>query len=136
MVASNGYDIMVLAQTSFEAWRHAAGNYEKDWETLSIQEREAWEHVAGQGLLLLDDDKDEISAKQLASSIHEAYCRALGVQGENFWDLPQRTSLVWEAVGRHLFNLIDSDGSVEPNQAEPYWKGWVEQKLDSIRSLV
>ena len=135
MVTSNGLDIIVLSQTAFEAWRHASARYDGDWVALGQNEKEAWEHVAGQAILLLDQERDEISAKELAACLHEAYQRGMGSEHKMFQDLPDREKICWEAVGRHLFNLIDSDGTVTINEVEPHWRDWAEKKFESNRSI-
>lgn len=135
MVANNGLDILLLSQTAFEAWRHASARFDEDWVALSQNDKDAWEHVAGQAILLLDGERDEINAKELAESLHEAHRRGLGGEHKPFCDLSERDKICWEAVGRHLFNMIDSDGSVKPNEVEPYWRGWTEKKLEAKRSI-
>lgn len=128
MVASNGFEIAVLSQTAFEAFKNAAG-LESDWTTMPLYEREAWEHVAGQALLQLDNDRDDyVKAAVLASDLFEAFNRAHSHPGV-FTDLSLEERLCWEAVGRHLFNLIDSDGSVSPSEHESRWRDWVRAQV-------
>jgi hypothetical protein len=130
MVASNGLEIAMLAQTAFEAYRHASGSHDAQWEALTESDKEAWEHVAGQAILQLDrEDLDIVSSKMLASDMHEAYIRGLDTQPKPFDDLTLEEQLCWEAAGRHLFNLIDSDGSVKPSEHEPRWRAWAENQL-------
>lgn len=130
MTASNEMEIGTLSQTAFEAFRHASKNYDAQWEMIPQNEREAWEHVAGQAILQLDSENIEcVKAQVLASDMHEAYIRGLATTPKLFEDLTLEEQLCWEAVGRHLFNLIDSDGSVKPSEHEPRWRAWVENQL-------
>lgn len=135
MTASNDMEIGTLAQTAFEAYRHASGNMESQWELIPQHERDAWEHVAGQAILQLDrEDIECVKAPTLALDMYEAYKRGQASPPEPFTNLPLEDQLHWEAVGRHLFNLIDSDGSAKLSDHEPRWRAWVENQLQRRRN--
>ena len=82
-----------------------------------------WEAVAGKAAQIIDIPEDEqsareVSAKALAKTLYMQYTVECGHEPDWKWD--SETALVqtaWEAVGRHLANLIDSDGQT-PNFPE------------------
>jgi hypothetical protein len=123
-------DISILAQTAFEAHRHASGNLDAQWESTNQGEKEAWEHVAGQAILQLDrDDVECVTALALAHDMYDAFKGAYSILSRSWEELSWEEKICWEAVGRHLFNMIDSDGIINMGEHEPRWRGWAETQL-------
>lgn len=107
----NGLSYFDLAMTAFNVFAGATGSGKKD---LADADRAPWESVAGKAASIIDLPESEqatleISAKQLAKALYIQYtidCDRI----PNWEDVPAKDKVAWEAVGRHLANLIDSDG--------------------------
>lgn len=134
MQAHNGMLSEDLAQTAYAAF-HAALGLPAGWETA---EQEGWENVARKAINLIsvegDDEKAEVrlSAKQTAETLHFQFSITDRPESEipPFEALPVRTRLAWEAVARHLFNCLTSDGSIAMADHEN-WQPWLERQLDA-----
>ncbi len=80
-----------------------------------------WEDVAAKAASIIDIPPDEqasveVSAKGLAKTMYIQH--TLSKDQVPVWEeVIQESKTAWEAVGRHLANLIDSDGAT-PNFSE------------------
>jgi hypothetical protein len=95
-----------------------------------------WTDVAAKAAQIIDLPESEqgtleISAKALAKALYTQYC--LSTDTVPHWDeVPANYKIAWEAVGRHLANLIDSDGQT-PNfpELEERIIEWAKQRATS-----
>jgi hypothetical protein len=94
-----------------------------------------WEAVAGKAAQIIDipDDEQsarEVSAKALAKTLYMQYTVETGNEPDWKWD--SETAMVqtaWEAVGRHLVNLIDSDGQTPDfSELEDRITSWAKER--------
>ena len=75
----------------------------------------------------------EVSAKALAKTLYMQYNVECGNEPEWKWDgMAQVFKTAWEAVGRHLANLIDSDGkTLNFQELEERMTEWARQRAGS-----
>jgi hypothetical protein len=95
-----------------------------------------WTDVAARAAQVIDLPESEqgtleISAKGLAKTLHTQYCVSTDIV-PNWEDLTSNEKIGWEAVGRHLANLIDSDGQT-PNfpELEERIVGWARERISA-----
>jgi hypothetical protein len=132
MQAHNGMLSEDLAQTACAAF-HTAMSLQHEWEH---SDQDGWESVARKAINMMSVDGDNeatelaISAKQTAEILHFQFSITGRPEHEipAFAELPLKSRLAWEAVGRHLFNCLTSDGSIAISEFEN-WQPWLERQL-------
>lgn len=133
MQAENGLTLETLAPSAYGAF-HCAGGTDANatWETLSEGEMDRWRHVGGQAILSVEG-ADGLGWAELARQLYASYIKAGYGVFPAMAELPVAMQLAWEAVGRHMANCIDSDGTLENlPEHEGRWKEWVQKKLASL----
>ena len=106
MKAENGYDTKDLGHTAFNVYYSCQGQ-PRNWHQTVEVEQHLWDKVAGMAILMVES-ADGLLWHDLAAKLYQAR-----TDKADYAALPRPEQLLWEAVGRHLANLIDSDGSVE-----------------------
>ncbi len=131
--ASNGLEAGELGQTVYVVFHGALGRRCRPWQDVPEIDWLPWPEVAALAINRLDLPENEtatmeISAKELAQSLYRQFMAAR--QLEPTWDsLDGRERLAWEAVGRHLLNVIDSDSNaVDIPEAEQKIIEWAKNK--------
>jgi hypothetical protein len=121
---NNGLSLAELAGTCYEAYRMAALGHDCPlcpWQDLGEGSQEGWAHVV-QELTPVIAEADNISWLTLARMAYMAYG-----EGTLFEDEPPVLRLRWEAVARHLANMLDwerdDDQPVEKHQM--FWRDWL-----------
>lgn len=135
--AGNGLEAEVLAQSAYNVFRRVCGssltgNALREWEELG-DDQASWADVAVVAIDMIDLPADEMATKELSvstgsHSLYRAFAAAQG--GDDMWsEIGENVRKSWEAVLRHLANLIDSDGSLDMGEAEGQAVEWMTERM-------
>ena len=135
---TNGLSYKDLAQTAWNVYRACSG---LDRITINGDaDRAPWEAVAGKAAQIVDIPESEmatreVSARGLAKTLYMQYNVECGNEPEWKWGSTAEVfKTAWEAVGRHLANLIDSDGQTSNFQElEERIIDWARQRAGSVQ---
>lgn len=110
--ATNGISVDDLARTAFDVLAKIQG-CPTAWEEAKDECKESWKLVAKNMLATIDrqgEDADmTFSAKGLAK---QCYCQFVAEMSAPAWaSIEEHYQLEWEAVARHLANVIEADAS-------------------------
>ncbi len=127
----NGLEYSELAKTACDVYRRVLGQPTYVLEEVDLS---FWTDVAAKAAQIIDLPESEqgtleVSAKSLAKTLYSQFI--LSTDGVPRWDeTPQLEKVAGEAVGRHLANLIDSDGQT-PNFSELEERiiGWAKERV-------
>lgn len=116
----NGISYFDLATTAHNVWFRSQGSMSAGYE-LKDADRPPWESISGKAASIIDLPESEqaevqISAKALAKALYNQYNIECD-KNPDWENASQNEKIAWEAVGRHLANIIDSDGQT-PNFPE------------------
>lgn len=94
-----------------------------------------WADVASRAVSIIDVSDSEqaelqVSAKALAKSLYCQYDLSKNLV-PSWEEISLENKLAWEAVGRHLANIIDSDGQQDFSDMEFKMASWVSEKLST-----
>jgi hypothetical protein len=129
--AENGMAIDVLAETAHNVYNILTGWPPAPWAQVPGNIQDVWGPIAAKAVVVIEAAQD-LAFKELATELYKTWALGMSVKDKPFDSLPVRDRLMWEAIGRHLTNFIDSDGaSVEPPEHEQRWKEWLEGKCNS-----
>ena len=112
--ARNGISVNDLAQTAEAVFRRCQG-VKPEWSALREVDRQLWIDAASAEVGIIDIPETEqaaleVSAKSLAKTIYMQYTSKFEAE---LWNaLEEREQIAWEAVARHLANIIDADSAV------------------------
>lgn len=128
--ASNSYGAEDLAYSAYNLFAKMRG-LQRTWEQMD-GDQAPWCEVAVLAINVIDLPESEtasidLSARELAENLYNRYCEA-NVSPAMWGSLNSNERLAWEAVGRHLANLIDSDGSLDFADMETKMLEWVTQR--------
>lgn len=123
--------------TAFAAYQHATLAFAAEaasWDELGEDEQHAFGAAVKAVLDFFDGEPREgVRWADVAAHAHLAYQRTLlgGDVAEEWAALPLETRLVWEALARHLANMLDFDPSEdgEIGGHEGHWYGWCQEKF-------
>ncbi len=124
-----------LGQTACNVARAVLG---LDRVSLQAGDLAPWEAVAGKAAHIMDVPESEMAAREfsasaLAKTLYMQYTVECGREPDWRWDEETATSkLAWEAVVRHLANLIDSDGQQNFQELEERIIEWSRRRADQI----
>lgn len=132
--ASNGLEAADLGGTAYKVWHACLERQAKPWDQIVAIDQEPWQEAAALAINIIDLPGDEqasleISAKELGRNLYAQYMAARGMEPKV---ITTPEELAWEAVGRHLANLIDSDGSADVPQCEARVVEWVRNKRQLV----
>lgn len=130
--AHNGVTAQDLGQTAFNV-AATLQRINRTWQDVDEQCHQAWLAVAMLAIRTMDLPPGEqatleLSAKALSKSLYrqfgaEMYCAS--------WEeLDSSEQTIWEAIGRHLANLIDSDGQQNFSELESKIVEWARSKIE------
>ena len=123
----NGLSAQSVAHTAYTVWATCSGLPDQ-WDKT---DQEAWIHLAHNAIRLIDgsiQSESQISAVTLARTLYSWF--ADDRTKDKFTVVDDRTKLIWEAIGRHLVNCLDSaPGSVTLSEYEIKWPSWIERRL-------
>ncbi len=125
--ANNGIDYKDLAKTAYRVFCKSS--------EISVGEHldPEWIDVAARACQIVDLPESEqaelnISAKKFAKTLYTQLVIA-NDKVPNWEDESQIIQIAWEATGRHLANLIDSDGAQNFQELEDRIVGWAREKV-------
>lgn len=129
----NGLEYTELGKTAYSVYTKSIGGIVG---TLGEVDLSFWTDVAAKAASIIDLPESEqgtleISARSLAKALYTQM--QISADCVPHWDeLSSGHRIAWEAVGRHLANLIDSDGQT-PNfpELEERIIGWARERTTS-----
>lgn len=95
------------------------------------QDMEAWERVVERAEKVLEPDIGEIRFIDFAGLLFGAFRRNWSVEVE-FNDTAPVVRAAWEAVARHLANMLDNEDDINVAEHEERWKDWAVRKASSV----
>jgi hypothetical protein len=86
----------------------------------------AWQRVAGRAVAQFDGDIDSMRWSDLAAIMYHAHTPVEMGGEEEFSNLPILQQFAWQAVARHLANVINMEDDDLSNleRHEAHWSGW------------
>lgn len=124
-----------IAQTGYHAYRHALAGTEEgalpDWHLLNEHQQEAWTDAAGATVHALESG-DISQWVHLAGLTYEAWARIMH-QNPLYDEQPLLVRAGWEAVVRHITNVMEMDEGEDLEAHEAHWRGWAEQRAAKIK---
>ena len=132
--AYNGMEAMDLGHSAYNVWEHACKSG-RNWNDIGEGDRPPWSDVAAMAISNVDLPPDEkasleISAKGFAKALFEVYASSVGGLAYTWEGSTAQNLVAWEAVARHLSNLIDSEGPIDFADMEARIKTWIDYKLE------
>jgi hypothetical protein len=132
MSAENGMSLDVLAETAHNVYNILAGSHPVTWGQVPVQIQDVWGPIAAKAVVLIEA-ADGLKFKELAGELYRIWASGMAQKDKPFDSLPVRERLMWEAISRHLTNLIDSDGaSITASEHEQGWKDWLDNKHANV----
>ena len=134
MKTDSGITAVGLGHTGYNVFSSLLG-LNIPWEELRDSDKADWENAGNQAIFIVQHILDasdnngggSIPARQLARKIADTF-----IDQETFNNLPESDKLVWEAVGRHMVNLIDSEKSQDAAEHEKRIAQWYHRKLQGV----
>lgn len=138
---AGGIPAIMIAETAYNAYRKALSGKDDEgadlplWEELPTAPQGDWVQVALLAIPLVEGST-ELSFLSLAMELflcfHRRRCLLEGQPLPSFSEQPARQRYAWEAVARHLANVIDYDRNEEPlglEELEDFFLGWADGKV-------
>lgn len=125
--AENGITMEELAPLAYSMWRRLSGRDDLP-EIYRDGDAVDWENVSGQAIYAVER-ADGLKWAALASLLYAQRhgCRSLESESDE-------EKLVWEALARHLYNLVDSDGmnEIDLEELETQCVSWFQKKKGEL----
>lgn len=119
------YSLEDLAREGREAFFRALAKDPKEWEQVSKSSRSRWEEVA-EGCAHVCEQQLEMSWPQLARRLAFTFYRE-----ERLEKTAEVLRIAWEAVARHICNLILAEDRDDLNDIAAHdWTAWAGEKLN------
>jgi len=126
------FSVNDLAQTACRAYHYAQGILYPPWDKLSLKEQDAWEKAVLKGQHLIEN-ADQIRWVEIARRLQNAHESIVCLETPHAYDkLSIKEQFAWEAVARHLANLIGADEIPDLAALETHWGPWVIERLTKL----
>jgi hypothetical protein len=138
----NGYTIVDLSQTCHEVYRAILGDgamiRNVPWSALPEGDQERWEPVARMAMCLFDlrEEGSEItiSVAETAKNFYKQFTAMS--DATDYTKLPEIHHIAWQAIVRHLGNIVDSDGKIDLSETEQRIVEWARAKVGSTQLVL
>lgn len=114
-----------LAASAYRAGTYASQQEPVAWGLLTESDRQAWLRMAGQAEAILTEN-DGKSYRDAAALLWRAFAGVAGPLPDRAWAIP------WQAVARHLVQLLDDDDIDNLEALEQSWRGWASKGLQPV----
>ena len=123
MNATNGWTTEDLAKTAKNVMRQMSPDDFGEADFL-------WEAVVDIAIIVCDIRGDSWQSKDISFSKFGAGLAKTYDGRESFSSI--RDTMAWNALGRHLFNIINSEGTLDVPYMEHQIVQWFKKKLDDL----
>lgn len=115
---------------------HSQNNPQPTWESLSLDKQHPWITVASRGPAKLDKC-DGLPMKEAAFQMFHLQANAELSEAQKVWEeqLPWSYKLLWEAIARHIFTLMDADDA-SPAESELQYVRWFQRKAAELPEIL
>lgn len=122
----NGLTIEEIAGTAGKVFLMAKNLPQPTDPRDSAADDPSWQRAAGRAVAQLNGDIDSLRWSDYAAVLYHAHTPVELGGLEVFSDLPQVENLAWQAVARHLANVIvmEDDELSKLEGHEAHWQGW------------
>lgn len=131
---SNGYSVDDLAATAHSVFCQLVGENQfvrtGQFSTLPEADRDMWLPVIRMAITLMDLTDDHAEVNMSVSTLAKNFYRQFTALNDApaFEALPHKHTIAWNAIVRHMANLIESDGSLQFADMEERIVEWAKNK--------
>jgi hypothetical protein len=112
-----------LAASAYRAATYASQREPVAWGLLPELDRESWLRMAAQADAILTENEGS-TYEAVAAKLIAAF-----VGGRPKWVMDAAEVISWQAVARHLVQLLDDDEIDDLAALEQSWRGWASKWL-------
>lgn len=126
----NGLTIEEVAGTAGKVFLSSKNLPQPTDESESAADDPAWQRVAGRAIAQLDGDIDGLRWSDFGAILYHAHTPVELGGFEEFSELSQIDQMAWQAVARHLANVInmEDDELSKMDSHEAHWQGWAKSR--------
>lgn len=106
------------------------------WDGLSLEKQQPWLTVASRGPAKLEKC-DGLPLREVAFQMFYLQAGAELSDAQKVWEeqLPANYKLLWEAIARHIFTLMDADDAT-PAESELQYVRWFQRKAAELPQIL